>query len=216
MESNPIGINIQSSRDEHLSRNRMLLEKFKSGELNENQYLGILATISTFLEFKAKKDKLTSAYNRTSYDEVVDRLITNPESLFSLLIIDIDHFKKFNDTYGHKAGDEVLKKVSDKIQSAIRQGDFMARYGGEEFVILLPIDTEEELSLVAEKIRSEVEKMSEINFGGKLLDKVTISVGAGIYDHSKPYEDFFNDIDNKALYDAKAAGRNCVRVFKSS
>jgi diguanylate cyclase (GGDEF)-like protein len=127
---------------------------------------------------------------------------------FSLLVIDIDHFKKYNDTYGHLAGDEVLSKLASVFKESIRSSDYAARYGGEEFIIMLPEIGPEQGVEAAERIRHKVAE--EIFSGDGESIKVTISVGVACY--PKNGEDAESVIRNAdaALYEAKELGRNRV------
>jgi diguanylate cyclase (GGDEF)-like protein len=137
----------------------------------------------------------------------------------SVLIIDIDHFKRVNDTYGHFAGDEVLKAVADRLQLAARTGDEVCRFGGEEMLILLP-DTDLELALVvAERVRGEVEQLSvpvtEAKGGNPVVIAVTVSVGAASVPTHGPDLDAVMQRADDALYVAKTGGRNQVRPAAS-
>lgn len=134
----------------------------------------------------------------------------------SLLMTDIDHFKKFNDTYGHQTGDEVLKVVANIIKESVRKSDVAARYGGEEFAVILPETGEEGANLVAENIRRKIEG-KELNYGGERI-KVTISIGVYTFDvNDKLTRD--DDVEagvkkaDKALYYSKEKGRNRVTHF---
>ena len=124
----------------------------------------------------------------------------------SLIIFDIDHFKKINDTYGHKVGDEVLKALSKLIKKNIRKIDFAARWGGEEFVILAPETNVEGAKKLAEKLRQAVETYKFPTVG-----KVTISLGVAQLEPDEKPEDFIVRAD-MALYKAKEGGRNRVEI----
>jgi len=161
-------------------------------------------------------DGLTGIYNRRLFDQTIERewrrAIRNSSEI-SLIMIDIDYFKKYNDKYGHIEGDNCLKKISKVLTTGVkRAGDFCARYGGEEFVILLP-DTElENAENIAGKIRKNVEDLRIEHRDSEISDFVTISLGVA----SKIPE--INDSDysiliesaDKALYFAKNNGRNRV------
>ncbi|WP_433794415.1 GGDEF domain-containing protein [Actinoplanes sp. CA-252034] len=124
-----------------------------------------------------------------------------------LLVIDVDHFKRINDGYGHPAGDEVLREVSRRLSAAARAGTVVARYGGEEFVVLAPHTGPGELLALAERLRAAVAELP-VQVGGELLG-VTVSVGAAAQTHPGP--DSLLRFADEALYAAKAAGRNrCV------
>jgi diguanylate cyclase (GGDEF)-like protein len=129
----------------------------------------------------------------------------------AFLMIDIDHFKRFNDEYGHKVGDLVLREVAEALQRRARGSDVVARYGGEEFMIVLP-DMAAALALErAEQVRADVESLT-LHALGKALATVTISVGLAEFPgHGSTVEALILASD-KALYEAKRAGRNRVVV----
>ncbi len=156
-------------------------------------------------------DSLTGLYNRKHLMETLDKEVSRSQRhsrSFSLLVIDIDHFKKYNDTYGHLAGDEVLSKLASVFKESIRSSDYAARYGGEEFIIMLPEIGPGQGVEAAERIRHKVAE--EIFSGDGESIKVTISVGVACY--PKNGEDAESVIRNAdaALYEAKELGRNRV------
>jgi len=132
----------------------------------------------------------------------------------SLLLSDIDHFKKFNDTYGHQQGDIVLKEVAKIFKSRIRTSDLAARYGGEEFAVIMPETDEKGALTLAERLRQAVE-FHTVPGPGKSLS-VTVSIGISTFNYEKNLtkEEFIEEAD-KALYQAKENGRNQVKIFKS-
>jgi diguanylate cyclase (GGDEF)-like protein len=156
-------------------------------------------------------DSLTRLYNRKHLMETLDREVTRSERYshpFSLLIIDIDHFKKYNDTYGHLAGDEVLRRLASVFKETIRSSDYAARYGGEEFIIILPEISPEQGVEAAERIRRKVGEQ-RFEGDGEAIE-VTISVGVASYpENGKDAETVIRNAD-EALYEAKKLGRNQV------
>jgi len=124
-------------------------------------------------------------------------------------MFDIDYFKKINDTYGHDAGDEVLKAISKKISSIIRQEDLIGRIGGEEFVIVLKNCTKETLHKIAQKIRQEIEKLVVTTNNNTI--KATISIGASPLRKDDTLDTILKRIDD-LLYKAKENGRNRVEI----
>lgn len=132
-------------------------------------------------------------------------------------MLDVDYFKKVNDTYGHAAGDCVLKGISTIITREIREYDIAARYGGEEFFILLPQTSLEEAHFVAQRLRKAVEEadidISAAKVNGFSSLNVTISLGVSAYNPEETAEEFYHNTD-KALYEAKEHGRNKVVVFE--
>ena len=152
------------------------------------------------------RDPLTCTLNRRFLPTILSREVTQAmrrEVPFSVLMLDIDHFKSVNDTFGHTCGDRVLRGVAEKIVSACRASDFIFRYGGEEFLIaLVEIDMDEAFR-IAERIREMVADASTDSFGVK----VTVSIGVATFDGHPDYTHLIEDAD-KALYKAKDLGRN--------
>ncbi len=151
-------------------------------------------------------------YFHTALLEEIDRAIKFKRPL-SLIMSDIDHFKSFNDTYGHSLGDEVIRNVARIIKTCVRQIDIPARYGGEEFAVILPKTDINEALIVAERIRLMVEK-DHITHQDKELS-VTISVGVTEFDHAIDNIDKNSFIEraDKALYMSKRNGRNIVSIL---
>jgi len=164
----------------------------------------------------SKKDGLTGLLNRRSFDETVEREwqrgLRNKQSL-ALLLVDIDYFKAYNDTYGHTMGDEALKAVADTLSgSAQRYVDRVARYGGEEFVVILPDTDLYGAEVIAERICNAVYSLHIPHKGAKERDRLTVSVGASAI---VPRSDLSIldsiELADAKLYEAKEAGRNCWR-----
>ena len=168
------------------------------------------------LEILSVTDSLTGLYNRKHLMESLTGEIgrsTRYERPFSLLIIDIDHFKKFNDTYGHLAGDEVLRKMGEVFRESIRGCDYAARYGGEEFVIVMPEIGRDQGVQAAERIRASVAK-EKIDASGNSVT-VTISVGVASFpEHGDDAQTIISKADT-ALYQAKRRGRDRVALASS-
>lgn len=166
------------------------------------------------LETISRVDGLTGLYNRRYWQERFDRefkLSVRSKSTNTLMMLDIDYFKKVNDTYGHQAGDAVIRNIAQIIKAATRETDVSGRYGGEEFAILLP-DTEAKNAVtVAERIRKLVQA-TEVEYEGQFI-KYTCSLGVAqkTGDHTKPSQ--WIEIADQALYKAKETGRNKVVVL---
>jgi len=166
------------------------------------------------LDNLANIDGLTGLFNHRYFQNILDQEIKRAErhsTYLSLVLIDIDHFKKVNDTYGHQVGDFILAEFSKTIQKNIRQYDIIARYGGEEFVVILPETTTEDALLVAEKLRAVIEKTDFQD--SRETYRITASFGQS--GCSPAVEDNFhkNTLINQAdqaLYEAKEKGRNKV------
>lgn len=131
------------------------------------------------------------------------------------ILFDIDHFKRFNDTWGHEAGDLVLKSVADVIRQNVRGSDIACRYGGEEFIIVLPEATRNVAVERAETLRRDVEKM-ELVLGEQKLDRVTASFGVALYPTHADNAEALVRVADDALYRAKESGRNRVEVFEAA
>lgn len=163
----------------------------------------------------ATLDGLTGAYNRLYFNDKLQEEFKNAQAKghdLSFIIFDIDHFKKFNDTYGHLFGDLVLKTLSSYIMKTLRKEDIYARYGGEEFVILMPYTTLEQAKEKAEDLRMGV---SQLNITDRVVSaSVTISVGVSTYPETAGRAQELISTADDALYEAKHAGRNLVRVAK--
>ncbi len=153
------------------------------------------------------KDGLTKLYNRFKIDELlrkeIDNSLTTNES-FGGCLLDIDFFKNINDTYGHQVGDETLIKIAKFLLTHIRTSDYAGRWGGEEFLIIFPKINEQQLQILAEKIR---QKIKEVSF--EKVGYLTISIGITIFQKNDTIESIIKRAD-KALYKAKNNGRDCV------
>jgi len=158
-------------------------------------------------------DALTGIANRRLFDMELRRQVRDAmetgESL-SLLMLDIDHFRKFNDTYGHQTGDEVLKLMAGTMSRAVKGEDVCARYGGEEFAVILPRTDLDGAIKVADGIRERISTKKLVNrTTNEDLGKVTVSIGVGLFEFGEPLPDLIMRSD-QALYKAKAMGRNRV------
>ena len=178
--------------------------KFLSGNNIENAYHEEIYRLTTI-------DGLTQVFNKRYFLETLEREIGRAQRYrrdLSLIIFDIDHFKKINDTYGHLAGDHVLKHLALVIKSRIRREDILSRYGGEEFTIILPEIDRENASQFADKIRRLIEK-AVFKFEDTEIP-ITISIGVAAYaPESGDVAEFIKVADDK-LYQAKTQGRNRV------
>lgn len=167
---------------------------------------------------EAITDGLTGLANRKAFDEQINRLAREASKdgqSFSLVMIDIDHFKAFNDTYGHQTGDQVLRLVAMTLVNEVKGQDMAARYGGEEFAIILPGTNIEAAKFVAENLRKAVEKKEVINrSNGKNLGQITVSVGVAQYYAKESADDCVHRAD-KALYQSKEKGRNKVSIAQT-
>lgn len=168
------------------------------------------------LQAQVFRDGLTGLYNHRYFQEVMDRELNRAERYglsFSLMLFDIDHFKKVNDSYGHQSGDQVLKQLSALAVKAVRASDVVARYGGEEFAVVLPETPEGGVGVFAERLRRAVEQLQIVV--DEVSISVTISLGvttyhSGVHRHDKSA---LIEAADQALYQSKRAGRNCVTTL---
>ena len=169
------------------------------------------------LAHMAMYDALTDILSRRALLEQVEverqRTIRYKRDL-SLLMIDIDHFKKVNDTYGHLIGDVVLKEVAQTLKKQTRRSDYVGRYGGEEFLIILPETSLNKALVLAEKLRKGVAELT-ITANDHILKGITVSIGTAAYEDDPSVDEFISRSD-KWLYAAKKNGRNQVQPQPNS
>jgi diguanylate cyclase (GGDEF)-like protein len=166
------------------------------------------------LRLQSIRDPLTGLFNRRYMEESLDRelrrAIRNQTSL-GVMMMDVDHFKRFNDAFGHEAGDAVLRELARVLKAQFRAEDIACRYGGEEFAMILPEATLEETQQRAEKLR-ELASRTVAQYRGRPLDRITLSIGLSCYpEHGLASEALLQAAD-VALYRAKEEGRNRVVV----
>jgi diguanylate cyclase len=162
---------------------------------------------------ESRSDSLTALNNRKYFDQTFAAAVTHAKQTgdpLSLLMCDIDHFKYFNDTYGHTIGDDILRLVASVIKRLVRAGDVAARYGGEEFAIIMPGARLPDAIALAERVRTAVmERELNIRSTGKTIGRLTISIGAAQLRDAEEPIDLIERAD-AYLYKAKRAGRNKV------
>ncbi len=170
---------------------------------------------------EAMTDGLTNVANRKAFDKYFDEMLTQLEAedhtkTFSLILVDIDHFKAFNDDYGHQVGDQVLRLVAKTLTEGVKGRDFVARYGGEEFAIMLPGTNQHAAERVANDVREAVASKQIVNRNnGKKLGRITLSGGVTEFFVGDNKADMIERAD-EALYQAKDKGRNQICVAKIS
>ena len=179
---------------------------------NVKMMLENIRTLKTEAE-KIYFDAMTGIHNRRYFDEHLDRLIktlSRSNGKLSLMMIDVDFFKLFNDTYGHKEGDNCLKAVADALAKGVtRADDFVARYGGEEFAVVLPNTDEKGACMIAEKLRKAVQDRNIPHIKNTATGCVTISIGVTTsnVNHEQTVDDYIKHAD-EMLYKSKQSGRN--------
>jgi diguanylate cyclase (GGDEF)-like protein/PAS domain S-box-containing protein len=165
---------------------------------------------------QVERDHLTGLFNRRYMEVTLDRELrraSRKKSSLGIIMMDVDDFKAFNDTYGHSAGDEILREIGQLLQKHVRQEDIPSRFGGDEFLIVLPDVSLEVTRKRAELLCEDAHKI-QIQFEGRTLEQISLSVGVAIFpDHGSTRDLIIKAADN-ALYQAKHEGRNQVVVAK--
>ncbi|MFD2445325.1 GGDEF domain-containing protein [Bacillus sp. CGMCC 1.16607] len=176
------------------------------------RYIRRNSELYNYYKQSSQRDALTGLYNVRSFDYFYHSMLlktAEEKGDCAICLVDVDHFKLINDTYGHKAGDEVLMKLANLLTSLTRDGDIVSRNGGEEFSILLPNCTKEQAVFIAERIRKTVEEQ-RFEISDEKSIKLTVSVGiATYYEGMELSNQLFQEAD-EALYKAKQNGRNLV------
>lgn len=194
--------------------------------LDDAQLLWILSLVSENLLTReyanegllrfAFTDYLTGLRTRGYFEQQLELEFKRSErrrQKFALLMIDIDHFKRLNDTFGHHVGDQILRDVSSILMKDMREVDTVARYGGEEFVIVLPETTQTGALYVAERVRRAVEQAKFFAGSPHEIQHLTISIGVAVYDTDAQFKRDLIEFADAALYAAKHAGRNRVIAY---
>jgi diguanylate cyclase len=198
-----------------------MLEQNEKLEDELNQSSKVMEELRRDLELvrrEALTDGLTGLSNRKSFDAEIERMVNEAqkeESTISILMLDIDHFKSFNDNYGHQIGDQVLRLLARTLTEGIKGKDRAFRYGGEEFVILLPETNLTSAVAVANSLRKALASKDVINrASGEKLGRISMSIGAAEYFDKESVESLIERADS-ALYTAKQNGRNQVAAAPS-
>lgn len=178
-----------------------------------------MSKLNEELTILSQRDGLTQLYNRRTFEDKAQeiwRLSTRNKQPISILLLDIDHFKLFNDCYGHPAGDECIKKVAYALEKCLnRPGDLVGRYGGEEFIAMLPNTPEHGAMHIAEHIRRTIEGLNIRHRTSLTGDAVTVSIGASIVNYTTGTNLAYQiEQADKALYESKDNGRNTVTTHE--
>jgi diguanylate cyclase (GGDEF)-like protein/PAS domain S-box-containing protein len=164
------------------------------------------------------RDPLTRLFNRRFLEESLERelqLASRKKHAISVLFLDVDHFKKFNDTFGHDAGDKVLQSLADLLRTFFRSTDICCRYGGEEFAIILPESSSQDATIRAHALRSEVKSL-RLKYKNEALGTLTISAGVAAFPEHGSTSDELLKIADQCLYESKSRGRDTVTVASLS
>ncbi len=203
-----VDVNIKPNRDE-------------TGEVFGYTAIRQDITGKKYIEELTTKDELTGAFNRRFYNQVLENQINRARRnkvWLGFLMVDADNFKKYNDSYGHLAGDEVLKSITGMLQNTFRRGgDYVFRLGGEEFAVLYETNTRDQLVLMAQR---SIKAMYDLNIehtGNTPFKRVTLSMGLMTLDPQESYimEELYKYAD-EALYRAKQNGRNCIETVSTN
>ena len=197
---------------ENMKKNNSMLE---SKLAESNRQISELSGSLSDVRSEARTDQLTGIANRKHFDETIEKevaIANEKETDLCVLIGDIDHFKRFNDTFGHQTGDQVLRLVASTLSDGVQGNDMVARYGGEEFAVVLTKTSLAEAQKIADRIRTAVEGKELVKRStGENLGSITICFGAAIYRPGEPIDDLVGRADS-ALYFAKHSGRNQVKT----
>jgi diguanylate cyclase (GGDEF)-like protein len=169
------------------------------------------------LREQAIRDPLTRLFNRRFLEESLERelqLAGRKKHSVAVLFLDLDHFKRFNDSFGHDAGDMVLQSLADLLRNSFRTTDICCRYGGEEFAIILPESSSRDAAVRADALRSDVKRV-RLQYKKQTLGQLTLSVGVAAFpEHGSTSRDLLK-IADQCLYESKARGRDVVTVAAS-
>lgn len=191
------------------ARERMIFLNMLRADISEK----IHRIHTTELLHLSQHDELTKISNRRTFDEMLDTCYEQAkrdESALSVLFIDVDHFKNYNDFYGHQKGDDVISSIAKTVKSAIRHMDFVARYGGEEFVVLLPETDAHGAYAVASNIYKAIDRLGIPHEKSAVSNHVTISLGITVFRGEELSKEDLLSIADQALYRAKQLGRNQI------
>jgi diguanylate cyclase (GGDEF)-like protein len=207
----------------------LYLDDFKPRQFDREKMklLDVLASFAAMAIYNAKlhnrtklmaiTDALTGLHNHRYFQQVFSQELGRAkryEKTLGIILLDVDDFKRFNDSYGHACGDQVLAIIGEVISNTLRRVDYAFRYGGEEFVVLLPEAKIDNALQVAERLRERIEKETAALLAGTADNGVTVSVGVACYpDDGLRKEDLFNKVD-ALLYKAKELGKNKVYFIK--
>jgi diguanylate cyclase (GGDEF)-like protein len=205
-------VRLEGARGFWTPERESLLESYLSGAASVLSNLRLLQTMRE----QANVDPLTGLYNRRFCEDYARKLMAmarRKETPLGFIMMDLDHFKSFNDIYGHEVGDRILRHFAKTATQAMRETNLTARFGGEEFVVLLPDTGPEDCHMVAERIRKAVAHMTVPSGTDKPLPQITVSLGIAAYPNHGTTLDEVLQASDRALYDSKRAGRNRTTTY---
>jgi len=205
-------VRLEGVRDFWTPERESLLESYLGGAASVLSNLHLLQTMRE----QANVDPLTALYNRRFCEDYARKLMAmarRKDTPLGFIMMDLDHFKSFNDIYGHEVGDRILRHFAKTVTQSMRETNLVARFGGEEFVVLLPDTGAKACHMVAERIRKAVAHMTVPSGTDKPLPQITVSLGVAVYpDHGTSLDDVLQASD-RALYESKRAGRNRTTIY---
>lgn len=205
-------VRLETTKNYWTQEKLRLLESYLSGAASVLSNLSLLDTMKQ----RANVDVLTGLYNRRFLEDYARKLLAmarRRQEPVSVMMIDLDHFKTFNDVYGHEMGDRVLREFAKTITGTMRETSLAARFGGDEFVVLLPDTGPEACLLVAERLRQAVTRMQVPSGTEKSLPQVTVSLGIAVFpEHGHSLAEVLQASDT-ALYESKRAGCNSTTIY---
>ncbi|MGB1237688.1 MAG: sensor domain-containing diguanylate cyclase, partial [Pseudomonadales bacterium] len=202
-----IGISTDITEQKMLENDLRFANKALNNKIEE------VTALKDKMQEYATLDTLTGLLNRRAFEEQSRQYFDNRRRAgFSLLMIDIDHFKEVNDNYGHQCGDQVLSFIAKTIAQECRRSDLLCRFGGEEFLLLMPHTDKQSAFIKAEWIRQQVSVKSQHQWSQ--IAGMSISIGVAANEEALPFEQLYQRVD-RALYSAKAKGRNCSVLWES-
>lgn len=209
-------INYTNLLNEYKDLLKQMMKVVKMSDITQLE----LKTISDNLEIISQKDVLTGLYNRRHFNEAYDRewkSSIRSKTPLSLIMADIDYFKKYNDTYGHLKGDECLTAIAKEInKNAKRPRDVVSRFGGEEFIIISPETDIDGAVFLAKSILKTVKDLNLEHQTSPISKSVTLSIGlVSIIPNVNDNMDLFLKMVDDALYEAKNHGRNCFKIYNN-
>lgn len=202
-------VRIEAAQDLWTPERQRLLESYLNGAASALSNLRLLDRMKQ----QANVDVLTGLYNRRFLEDYAHKIFAiadRREQPAGVIMLDLDHFKTFNDVYGHEVGDRILRQFAKTVTSAMRETNLTARYGGEEFVVILPDTSTKSCVLVAERIRQAVSSMVVPSNTDKPLPQLTVSIGVASFPSNGRTPDDVIHASDRALYESKRLGRNRV------